>query len=218
MKKTSKILALLMALCLALTAFTACKDSAKDSEEKKISEKAETTKISDKDAIEKAVDEYISTTISSVPEIDEFLAMMDSLEDEMGVSLGIDGNDMVQKIIDTVSYEIKDTKTDGNTATVLCTVKAPDFENMQFDEDGAIADSVLSDIVTEKGYSLDTLAAITDENEQKELLTNLLPEFMSRYMDEMVNAMNKADKISQDATFTLEKKDGKWTVSDDTLA
>ncbi len=170
-----KLLALLMALCLGLTMFTACGNK-EDGEDTKKEEKAEKEEKEEKEAsaedeakkvVESFMDAYMEFDMKEAAKYvddDSFIdergveskddtvtAIVDMMDEEFG-----DYADMfeplaeliVDKFIDSMSYEIIDTEeSDDDEFTFTVELTAADFESVDFEE---IVGSVLDQEASEE--------------------------------------------------------------------
>lgn len=229
MKKTVKILALLMALLMMATVFTGCnqKSEEKDDKEEKteVTEKKEDKKDTteeDKKAVEKVIEDYTDALLKEVDEpgeilenVEDYLEPDSDVYEEMEENVkGIEENALIRdwNAINTVKeVEIGEIEIDGDEATAE--VKFTSCDQESYEE---IKNDMIIEAVDEwLGENYD---ATYDEflEQDEEIQAAVEEEFLAEidFSEIYYEAAKEATKVTKDQKVTLKKIDGKWLISE----
>ncbi|MBE7049484.1 MAG: hypothetical protein E7394_01790 [Ruminococcaceae bacterium] len=234
MKKITKLLALLLALLMVATAFTACKEEeTKDEPSKTGNSKVEKPeKNNDGSEVEEVVTAYLDAAVefdfeeaakyvsadSDSKEALENINIMEGFEgaEEFGLTEK-DLKKILDKLSEKMTYEILEVEVDGDEAEV--TVEVPNADEM-----GDITDYVDMDeealtmkLIEKMGYSSMEefeLAATNGEVTEQDMVSYV----GEVIMDVATEAIDNMELGTQEETITLEKIDGDWLIVDDSFA
>ena len=151
---------------------------------------------------------------------DELLNSM--IPADVSQMLGEDNVDeIVEKVLELMSYEIEEPEINEDKATVDYVLKTPDFESIELDEEKMAADLGLDNEEAMMNVMLKILDA-KDEAEAQEKLDAMTveesTELIKKLMDEIglidyiVDLLAAADTTDVKGTIELENIDGKWLI------
>ncbi len=241
MKKFFRLSALVMALIMAATVFTACGDKAAKNDYEK--EATATVKdfmdklISlDFDGAMEYVDEGVDTSkldLDEVKDLNESLSADALIGGDLAELIGDEFNTFVSDIKSLISshmnYELGEASVKGDTVTVKVTLTMPNDDYAE-SIDPAMFSS--ADTLAEVGFDQDEFLTYLTENYSMDEINNFTPEeitsISAKYMkDKNVfsamfekistaygDALEAAETESYDCIMTLEPKDGKWMITD----
>ena len=228
-----KLLALLMALCLGLTMFTACgnKEEGEDTKKEEKAEKEEKEESAEDEAkkvVESFMDAFVEFDMKEAAKyvdddsfIDELGAeskddMIDVVMDMMGEEVG-EYADMfeplaeliVDKFIDSMSYEITDTEeSDDDEFTFTVELTSADFESVDFEE---IFGSVLDQEASEElAMELIENGTITEDMTEEEMLAVVFEEVIKIAEDTIEDLDIETTKEEQE--IVVVKDDDEWII------
>ena len=234
-----KKLSIVLALMLAMTAFTGCEkedDKGSKKEETKTEQKQDTKKKDKKKdkekevAPEEIVEAFLDDAFSqNLGDFEDYFAEDSDEEDSFnefknlefagdGVDVIIEtfgeelGDEMISAVYDSFEYEVVDVKEDGDTAEVTVSLKSPDFQNMEFDEEELLIEVMGIDPST---ATEDDILEWMEENGLDENSTeeDMMEVFGPAFVDYMVEVMADADKTEDESVFTVVKTDDdKWEI------
>ncbi len=188
MKKTSKLFALLLALSLVALSFTGCFKQKPDAF------------VED---VLKGVQEYDEDTISTYFPDNDLESQLASGEGEDDLQLTDEQNATLKEIIKTMctgmTYEIKETTQDGNSATVQVAITNKDLT--------AVMNAMLSEVFSAALAS----AFSSDEEMSDEALTTLMIDSIKKNLasDSISTVTTTVDLklIYQDKAWTIQNRD-----------
>lgn len=148
--------------------------------------------------------------ISSFTDLVNMFAGGETLTEEQAALI----EDFTKDAMQLITYEMTGSKVDGNTAEVYVKVSAPNVEAMDVESYFTldVIESLYIEVLAEKGYSLEDLAVMTDEDEIN-VLYNILMEATFDYMIDVIET--KAETVGyivEEEIINLEKIDGKWLI------
>ena len=231
-----KKLSIILAMMLAMTTFAGCEKEDEKSETKKetkVEDKADkkSDKKAEEDSPESIVEAFLDDAFSqslgdyedyftedadAEDDFDSFKDMdfigddVDALTEMFGEDLG---EDMIDSIYDTFEYEVEDVEVDGDEAEVTITLKSPDFENLEIDEEEMMAEVMGIDLETATEDELLEWLEDNglDENSTEEDIMEVIGEDL---VDYIIDVMKDADKVEEESVFTVVKNDdGEWRIS-----
>lgn len=139
--------------------------------------------------------------------------------------LGVDEEifeDLIKKIMSTFEYEITDTKIDGDEAVVECVISIPDFESIDMTDEAVLFDivGVENEIELMEKYlgmteeELMEFISSASEEDSVNLMIEMYNKLIPDLADGMIGLVNEAEKINNEATFTLTKDGDEWLVTE----
>lgn len=232
MKKLSIILAML----LALTTFSGCEmggDKSEKKEDKEVVEqkdkKAKDSVEEEEDGPETIVDAFFSDAFArelgdyedyfledaDAEEDFETFKNMDFVGDIASITaiFGDSGEELIDAIYGTMEYEIGDVEEDGDAAEVTVTLKAPDFDNVEVDEEDILLEVMGLDPET---ATEEELMDWMEENGLDENSTDeeVMEVFGEDLLDYIVKVFEDAEKTEEEFIYVVEKNDdGEWRIA-----
>lgn len=230
-----KKLSIILAMMLAMTTFAGCEKEDEKSETKKetkVEDKADkkSDKKAEEDSPESIVEAFLDDAFAqTLGDYEDYFAEDADAEDDFeafktmefateGVDMIVEavgdelGEEFISAIYDALEYEVVDVKEDGDTAEVTISLKAPDFENLEMDEEEMMIEVMGIDPST---ATEDEILEWMEENGIDENSTDedMMEIFGQGMVDYMIEVMNDADKVEEEVVYTVVKNDdGEWKI------
>lgn len=230
MKKSMKLMALVMALMLVFVSFAGCgktetAPSGSDGETAKVAKAA-----NPEDSVKGFFDAFADADFAGAAEFlsedsesrKQVLELEEKLESELTDSLGAlsvekeDITPLMKALFSKITYEIKDTKVDGDKAEVAFALIAPADFNALVDDATADLDfeAVMLDFLKSEGYDPETFdeeSADWTEEQQNELLSKMVP-YLLDILTDSINEANDFEKSTEEIALNLAKDGDKWVI------
>lgn len=207
MKKTIKLLSLVMALCLCLASFTGCGLFGED-DEALITEVAEGYLAASCEMDFDEAEKYVLKDSDAAEEIEESAESWEASFADMTDNGAEDFPEKMLKAMD-MSYEIEEIEIKEDKATVTATVKMKNPSDADYDQE-ELSNEMGSAYAKENGMSEEDLMNMTvlPENFEEDFM-----KFSINYAaDHMIDLVENLDHTEEETELTLKKEDGEWLI------